>query len=285
MADGCTNLNDDLMNIATGTTAQQLQTIINTAEGIGAAITGEPYSVYRITATSNGDFIQTANLIASNMFVQRQKMPPADPGLLSAAKDMTLFLQVMGDFNNINVGDVFVLVNSVGKEVVTFPTPQYVGFASTGQIPLLNKNAARLDRQIIIKRPSNKARPDGIADQSSKNADVMKFINGKLTKLSHGARASLIPAGFRQISRPRGSLYSHVPDTAAHTQWSCYVPPLPGFTFQENDIIIEAYLDPQSALLPPKTQARYRVVNPFYQDVDCVGYQLLIEREVSSHGE
>ncbi len=128
---------------------------------------------------------------------------------------------------------------------------------------------ARLDRYAQIYRPATEANGTGYLVQTLDGALPVQISGGQMVLGNVGDPASLLPVGLQVETRMSGLVITGLEDQTPKTRWSFYVPPFPGITFRENDVIV----------LQDKSQ--YRVITPFLQYAGATGFQLMAEREVS----
>lgn len=239
--------------------------------GMAAQFVGQPYDVYRITSASNGNFIANANKVFANFPLQLEKIGGEAIRSLLTEKITAVVYKLLADLSLIKTGDVFVLNDPVygqGANSVNYNTTQYNGLAIASHGVLKFSLGGRLDRNVKVYRPA--VLPvNNYLISTTDGAQPLQCVNGNFQLANPGDPAHFIPSGFSDGKRSRGPVIPNVPDLMPRATWNLFGPPLPGFTFRENDIIISEEGD------------RYRVVDPFRQDTAFVGYQLQIEREVS----
>lgn len=272
---GCNDNSDNITCDLTGYPAQgdytTWENLVNEVSGVGATLVGKPYNVYRITSTSNGDFIQPANLVFS-IFIEREKDSSSDPGRETLGQGV-FWYSLVGDLSLCLVGDVFVQDDpffGVGHTIITGPTQQFVGLGLSEYDALKLPTAGRLDRNVRVYRPPLGPNSDLQWDNTVPSASALVCTAGAfgLVPYTSSPVASYVPMGFQLDKKARGNIIVDVPDVPPVTRWQAYVPPLPGFTFREGDIIVNQEGD------------RYRVENPYRQDTGVVGSQLTLCRYV-----
>ena len=276
------NITGDLASVPSGTDYTTLQSLADFGSGVGAQIIGQPYNIFRIS--QSGDVLQPGNQIFANYPVQRQKLTATDSqGLETSTTQKTFFFSILGDFSNSIVGDCFILndpVYGVGATIVPFPTLQFIGFFLAIHPVLQKPIGARIDRLVQIYRPAILPDINGYMNTTLQGASPLMLING-LSQLGTPLQsASFIPAGFQPNRRGTGQITEkYTSDIPQHTNWSICLPPLPVasdlgsfFSIREGDIIVSEEGD------------RYRVIDPYRQDVGSIGYQLIAEREIAPAG-
>lgn len=257
--------------------------IMDLGLGVASESVGSPYSVYRITSTTNGNVIDPSNLILTNYPVERSMLKVGKPGF-EGGKTPVYYHDMLADVSILQVGDILVSTDmdyGVGSTQVTYPTDMFNGMCYVERLALENPIGARLDRQVQILRPALGPDSNNYWDQSLSAAYPVQIINGIAQLGAAGDTPALIPAGFMPISRTKGMQVMQVPDMAPRTQWSCYIPPLPvgdtapnpaNLLIREGDMILTQEGD------------FYKVQNPYRQDTGIVGYTMIIERYVAYPG-
>lgn len=248
-----------------------IQRDIDFGRGEAANVLGQPYDVYRITATSNGDVIATANRIAQNVRVLRKARRVQPDAVESPAAMGTLFYQLVADFRNFQVGDVFVQMDAAygSGHTEVAGTEQFNGFVLASHAPIKQAVGARVTTLVQVKRQS--AEPDARQAWNTTNDATLPLVlaNGSFSLGAATATASLIPAGMLPVFRPQGQRID-APGMPQQPLIAFYMPPLPGFQLLEGDRIIA------------QDGSRYVVLNPYGQDVGIVGYQMTLEREMGA---
>jgi hypothetical protein len=263
----------------------ELTNIQDMVQGIGATISGQPYKVYRIQRTTSGDPIQPSSMI-SDCFPCWRELLAGKKHMegFESAKAMEIYWFMLGaDFRCSIVGDVFLLNDPLfgpGRTQVAYnsaqaetgmPTNQINGFALAIHPVLRIPIGGRLDRFIQIFRPATTT-ASGYLDTTLHAANPLILANGSFSLGDNNQVASNIPAGFMAVKRDKGFQLPDVPEVGMKTRFSCYTPPLPGFTPVEGDIVVDSY------------SGQYRIINCWNQQVGLVGNQFVLERQVSQVG-
>lgn len=251
----------------------KLQYLQNKGWGKGAAHVGQPFSAYRVGASSSGNVIQAGNQLTAALPVYRTKLKPGDPAFETDNTQGTYWFSIEANLTGYQVGDVFVLNDSVygaGYTSVNYETNEFEAFCLAGLRPGYTAIGARIDRNITVLRPNDSPDSTGYFKATLDNALPVVLNNGQFSIGDVGAKAAQIPAGFMPIPRPHGgAIFDATPNIPPHTLWRMYVIPLPGFTFREGDRIVGP------------DESRYVVLNPYRQEAGLVGSQLIIEREIA----
>jgi hypothetical protein len=250
-----------------------IQNKLNYGRGKEAKVLGPPFNVYRLNSSSTGAVIAPSNKIATNISARRKKLKTGDASFETDIGPGTYWYEIIADLTQFRVGDVFVLndpVYGAGFTSVGFDTLEFEAFAMAGERPTTKAVAGRIDRNITVFRPNFGPDSGGYGKQTLDNDFPIVLNTGTFSLGAVGDTPAQIPAGFMALARPSGGpMFPETPNMTEHTQWRCYVPPLPGFTFREGDRIIAP------------DESRYVVVHPYRQEAGLVGSQLLMRREVA----
>jgi hypothetical protein len=259
------------------TSAASIQLKIDRGRGHAASKLGQPYSVSRLTPSVNGDFAGWPVITPSTpIFVRRLKSGGA---IDSAIANATLFYEVVADMSPYVLGDLFQSIDppyvpgvSYGLGATQVAGNQFNGFALAWHRPIAPSVAGRVDRLCRLYRPG--AIPQTLLDGSpnwktTRSGDQpFVMVNGQLVLGQPGLTASLVPCGLSSAYRPYGPtpFKPSPPAMTRPSHWFAYLPNLPGYTAREGDTLIT------------DDDARYVVVEPFYQTAGVVGSQLILDR-------
>ena len=263
----------------------RIQHKIDRGLGKAAKHLGPPYSVYRVEATSYGDYPGGWTQVSASIpaFLRRVTDAKIQSALLASG---TMWFDVIANVEPLLLGDVFQLADGPYSPGVAYGqgatsvagTSQFVGFGLAWHAPVDEPVGARLDRRIRVYRQGGQpvqaeAGAGPIWRGSIYQAAPLVLQAGLYSFLDpdSGAYASLVPAGIASTDRPpRGHLIPPVvPGDMQIPRYFVYLPPLPGYTPAEGDRLVE------------ETGARYVVTNPYHQEAGVVGYQLGVERRMS----
>ena len=263
-------------------TGAQFQASIDKMLGSIGRSFGKPYAVYRITATSSGDFPGGWLRLAQSMPVLRNRVSGRNLEQ-NQTTERTLWYELAGDLTRFRLGDVFIASDgpyapgqSYGAGATSVPgTDEIDGFAFAWHAPVQPPHGARLDRRVGIYRPE--LTPGTAADGSTRwntthDTDTPLILSaGTFSFGSPGGTASLVPCGFGGVDRPyRGGEFE--PDRIGITEAFLaygYLPPLPGYTPSEGDALITV------------DDTRYIIVSVYRQETGAVGSQCLLARLIS----
>jgi hypothetical protein len=242
----------------------------------GSAL-GPPCSVYRYTAASNGDFIQTSNLVQNNVRCFRRINNTKTDQESPTHSFGTLFYQMDVDATFWEVGDVFVendIFYGQGGTEVDFSTDQFEAYCLAFHGPVKKIIGARVDRTAYIYRPLSGPDSSGFFGPTiGDNVAPLVCTAGVWAIGTTGSTASKVPVGIMAMPRDRDAAYPpKVPGDTGQTMYFVYVPPLNGFNPREGDRIIT---DGTAA-----TGVRYVVKHPYQQQAGASGSQLMCSRTI-----
>ena len=243
---------------------------------------GQPFSVYRITPNSTGDFPTGWQLVSSQFHCHRNRVRSQDAEV-SMTSERTVWYEIIGDMSPFWLGDVFVQTDppffpgiAYGDRATNVPqTLELNAFALAWHAPMRPPLAARLDHRMQIFRPdlTPAAMADGSAQwRSTHDMDTpLVLTNGVYGWGAPGGVASWVPAGMGTSDRQtRGEdMAPDPPGMLPVPRYYVYLPPLPGYTAAEGDAIIS------------ENDARYTVIAPYSQETGVVGSQFMVQRYIS----
>lgn len=263
------NGTNDAQNYPAQTGYVTFQLLQDKIQGVGAVLSGQPFQVYRCTA--DGDFIQDDNRIYASYAMQYEQLRGKElRGLITDQRQGMFWYKLLTDFTPIKLGDVFILNDPYygrGANLVDFDTDQFIGVAFAGHGVLKSPIGARLDRTASIYRAADAPDAEGYWKTTFDAARPLVCEAGVWALGDNGDTVSTVPVGFMPDNKGKGDIYNKNGDEPRATSMKIYVPPLRGFLFKENDWLVMPAGD------------RYRVVNPYYQDTNIVGSQLICQRE------
>jgi hypothetical protein len=264
----------------------RVQRHIDHGKGQASRHVGQPFIGYRLGAGSNGDFPGAWNVVAPNFYMLRRRM--TEGKIEVGIKNVALFYEIVANMDPFVLGDVFVQDDpayapgrSYGAGATSIPgTIEFNAMCLAWHPPENKAVGGRVDRRVKIYRPSNDpaATTDGSATPYWKETNVndtpLVLTGGTYAFGTAGAgNASFVPAGFLSAIRQTEWIFQPgVPGMLKEAKWFCYLPPLPGYLPAEGDAIID------------ENGARYHVTVPFEQKTGVVGYQLVLDRKISSNG-
>ena len=281
--------------------ANHIQWQIDKGRGKAASALGGPFNVYRLLNSAATNFVDALNLVASNYPVYHvQKSPGAFRGSYEGINLGEPLFDIIGNMQPFLVGDVFIdadlpyvpwgdaltaggnwNVNSgvvtadtgqsgygAGATSVSFPTLEIYGFCLGFHGPIKKAIGARLDRLAQVFRLATGPDANGYWSSDKNSSVPLVLTNGTFSLGTVGQTGALIPVGLAARPRWKSDLIKSLPTSTGELEYYCYVPPLPGFSFQETDRIVL------------QDGSTYVVELPWEQQVGFVGSQLAVQREV-----
>lgn len=248
---------------------------MNAGCGVGARHIGIPMGVYRLTAASNGDWIQPQNLVFTT-FADRAQMKRMDPAFESSQRLETFWFELLINNNPLLLGDILVSADQVynqGAQVVNFPSDQFIGFCMAAMPPLKHSVAARLDVNAIFftaaTGPSGTVNGTPYFDTTTPQELPIICANGQFAPGLTTDIPSAIPVGTMPMNNS-GNIYSvATANMPTQERRRLYVPPMPGYTPRPGDKVIL------------ESGSRYVIVSNYTQMAGTVGGQYLIEKLVT----
>lgn len=248
---------------------------------------GQPFSVYRITPSSTGDFPNGWYRVSTQAHAHRNRVRSQDAEV-SMTSERTVWYEVIADMSPFWLGDVFIATDppffpgvAYGDRATNLPgTIELNGFSLAWHPPIRPPLAARIDHRAYIYRPAllpqtySDGSPPLPSEQwrSTREFDTPLVLNnGVYSWGAPGQTASLVPCGFGTSDRQtRGEdMAPDPPGMLPVPRYYVYFPPLPGYSAAEGDAIIT------------EDDARYAVIAPYKQETGVVGHQLMVQRYIS----
>lgn len=268
--------------------ANRIQRLIDKGRGHAARALGGPFNVYRLQATAATNFIDPLNLVSSNYLIYHtQKSAGSFRGSYEGINVGAPLFDVVGDMGPFLVGDVFVDADSAyqpygnglsvsdtaagygaGATSVPFTTLELYAFCLGFHGPIKKSIGARLDRLAQIYRLPTAPDSNGYYSAGKSDSQPLVLANGTFSLGTTSDTAALIPVGLAARPRWKSDLIKAIPTSTGEIEYYCYVPPLPGFAFQEGDRLVM------------QDGSQYVVQLPWEQQVGFVGSQLAVQREV-----
>ncbi len=260
----------------------KIQHHIDKGLGLAAKKLGPPFEVYRIGATSTGDFPDAWDVVATNypLFRRRISDRKLESGLIGGSM---VWYDIISNMEPFLLGDVFVSQDpdydpgqSYGRGATSTPDSIEMNALSLAwHAPVRKPTGARITIRARIYRPA--AAPAILGDGSHywketlDNDSPLVLTDGVYDWGTPGTQGSLIPVGISSSERLlRGYMFPpQIPGSMTIPRYFAYVPPLPGYAPIEGDAIVL------------EDDTRYLVSHPFNQTVGLVGSQLALERTAS----
>jgi hypothetical protein len=265
-----------------------IQSVIDRGRGKAARALGGPFNVYRVGALTARNFLDSANMVSQGYPVYHtQKSPSSFRGSYEGINVGAPLFDIVGDMGPFLVGDVFINGDlayqpyggtlpapttpggyGAGATSVTGTTLEVYAFCLGFHGPIKKSIGARLDRLAQVFRLPKGTDSNGYWSASTNSAQPLILRNGKFSLGQLGVAPAWIPIGLAARPRWKSDLIKTIPTSTGELEYYCYVPPLPGFSFQESDRIVL------------QDTSRYLVQLPWEQQVGFVGSQLAVQREV-----
>lgn len=263
-----------------------IQHKIDKGIGIAARKLGPPYSAYRVTDSSNGDFPGGWTQVTASFPLFTRRIT-AETKLFLGIKNTAQYLDLVGDMEPYLLGDVFLLIDppydpgvSYGAGATSIPGTEEINAAVLAwHVPVRVPVGARLDHLARITRPSSS--PATVSTVTEANYWKTQLSNDQPLVLAGGTYSfgspqddetagSLVPVGFYGQNRRGEAIFRpDVPGMPRLAYWFVYVPPLPGYEPTEGDAILL------------EDGSRYVVMSPFTEETGVVGHMLIVDRKVS----
>ncbi len=210
----------------------RVQQLVDRGLGKAALRLGQPFSVFRVTDASTGDFPNDWTLLGENIPVYRERV--SEPKLEVGIAKATLFYNVFGDMSPYNLGDVFLCTDppfdpgvSYGENATILPDTLEINALSLAwHMPARIPTGARLSHQVRIYRPATG--PKTLADGSKywvsthDNDQPLRLTGGEFAFGAPGATAAAIIGGMVTTDDTVGLTLTNAsvpafPHTVTHT--------------------------------------------------------------------
>src|SRR6185437_14692947 len=248
--------------------------ILQMAYGAGAQIVGIPFNVYRIQNNGATNYIDSTNLIASNIRVDRQPVASGNKGFETTRRMEVMWWELMGNFNNFQVGDVFVSNDTVlnqGWVEVPYSSDDFIGFMLAENMPTRAPIGARLHTQAKLYTANILPNGSNIFDNTQPNKQPIVLSNGTFSPASMGTAAN-IPIAYMP-HRNYGDIYQpYTPNMTPMERRIVYVPPLNGYQPVAGDEFVF------------QDGSHYYIESNYHQDSGTVGNQFLCAKVVDGAG-
>ena len=279
-----------------------IQFLIDRGRGHAARALGGPFNVYRLNPTTATNYLDSVNQIASGYPVYHtQKSPGSFRGSYEGINVGEPLFDIIGDMSPFVIGDIFIdadlpyVPNSApitadtnlitadnanvtadiassgygaGATSVAFPTLQIYGFCLGFHGAIKKSIGARLSHLAQVYRLPTTTDSNGYWSAAQNASLPLILTNGQFSIGTLNDTAAFIPVGLAARPRWKSDLIKSIPTSTGELEYYCYVPSIPGFSFQESDRIV---LQDGSV---------YVVQLPWEQQVGFVGSQLAVQREV-----
>ena len=215
-----------------------IQGIIDFGRGLAANVVGQPGSIFRVTPTSTGNYVQTANQVYANFPALRRAVTGGPAFENHGLMDLVMF-DVVCNLTDLQVGDVWVQTDpyyGVGADLVTYATNEFVGWVLVHHSVMNKAIAAQVQRYAMIYRAVSGVDSSGYATAFQQETMALQIVNGVAT-FSNNYSGSLIPIGMNPrtggLKAPMRPTVHSLPEEPSY---SVYVPPINGYAPVEGDI-------------------------------------------------
>ncbi len=264
-----------------------IQHKIDVGLGKAGAKLGQPYTAYRVTSASSGDFPSGWAVMAAGVPIFRRRVA------ITKLEDAFqygggIWYDLIGDLEPFLLGDTFLSTDpaydpgvsyGAGAQQVVGSTYELNGFAFAWHAPVQTPIGGRIDRRGQIFRAPETPTTYGTGGDGSTSwrqamdaANPLVLASGAFAFVDRALNmpASFVPLGISAISRPpRGENFKpDVPGMPGLPRYFAYLPYLPGYEAASGDRI------------ETEDGARYVVVDPYRQEQGVTGSQLALERMI-----
>ena len=260
----------------------RVQSKIDKGLGPAGRALGQPFNVYRITASSSGDFPNGWTLIQASYPLYRKRTTENKIDVGQKVSGI-LWFNALGDMSPFTLADIFYQTDASYAPGASYgagatllaDTLEFVGFCFCWHRPVMEGLLARINMRGQIFRPNSDTMQlaDGSTYWAQAHDDDLPLVltNGQFAFGTPGTVASYVPIGVGNLARPyqRPGIDPATPGVTPISWYYFYVPPLPGYKPTEGDAIIL------------EDGSRYWITNPFSQESSVVGDLLVCERLIS----
>jgi hypothetical protein len=240
-----------------------VQKLSNFGRGLAGEFVGQPFTVYRLNASSTGDVLVPGNVVLTDLGIKvthQRKMDSIENDVLKAN---TFEFLVSSDV--VKIGDVLVQGDTeYGSDS---------RYAIISNRPLKPVMAARVEANCYIKRPW--AAHTGDDYNGSTTASELPYVlnNGAFSIGQTADTPAVIPCGITSIAQLKNMKPERLPLDVTTSWWYIYVPYMTGLQrIRENDVVY--HLNGTDDDVP----IRYRVHIPLISDAGSAGQFLVCER-------
>lgn len=240
-----------------------VQGLANFGRELAGNIVGQPFHVYRLSATSNGDVVTSGNLVNSDLRAKVTHGRKVDQ--MENEYIHTNAFEFLMSSDAVRVGDILEQNDTV------YGANAYYAVAS--RRPLKKVVCIRTESLCTIIRPQSN-RASGYSGSVAGHELPFMLVNGQFTvgTGAPGEKAAVIPCGIQNIGQMKNQKPERLPMDTITSWWFVYVPALPGLDrIRENDIIVF----PGN---PNEIPVKYRVNTPYSSPVGTAGQFLVVER-------
>lgn len=249
--------------------------ILQNAYGVASVHVGIPMNVYRVTDTSNGDYIQDSNLIASNIRIDRQPMKKNDKGFEGTKELNNFWYEIMANCNPFQVGDIFVSNDQVlnsGWVATSFDSDEFVGLCLAENMPTRAPIAARINTTAQLYTASCLPTADHYFDGTDPNRQPIVLSSGIFGPAT--GTAAKLPIGVMTYRSYGGDIYNNpTPNMPPLEKRLVFIPALNGYQPIASDELVF------------QDGSRYVLDSNYHQDVGAVGGIYVVRKFVTGAGQ
>lgn len=236
---------------------------LRAALGQGVRPISQLYDVYRLSTASTGQLVSAQNKVISNY--QARIVHGAPKTLVEQVVLYKMIYTGMCDTRVLKIDDVLVLKG-----------PPHMGldtrmFILSDVQPMLAPVFVRCEVPAALSRPHGEGTQleallgDGGDSRTSKHLEWLLTLKNGLFDMTSAGPACTIPIGIAARERGGGRQEVKQPTSTARGEYDVYIPELPGFQVQANDMVSDAFGN------------RYRIVVVTAYDIGIRGYQCRCE--------
>lgn len=236
---------------------------LRAALGQGVDPIAQYFDVYRLTGASTGQWIAAPNKVITNYKARITFKPPTT--LVEQVALYKMLYVGMCDTRRLQVGDVLVLK---GPVLTGNDNRMYI---LTDVQPMMPPVFVRCEVPGAISRPhgpGTMTEPllgDGGLTNTTKSTEWLLTLSAGAFDMTSTGPACTVPIGIAARERGAGHQENKYPTASPRGEYDVYVPELPGFQVQPNDIVSDAFGN------------RFRLTVVTNYDVGIRGYQCRAE--------
>lgn len=239
-----------------------VQDLVNFGKELAADIVGQPFVVYRLNSTSDGDVIANENVVNSDLRIKLTHGRPISQ--IENEYLHTNLFRCLVSSDAVEIGDILAQNDPIYGQNTNYCVASFR--------PQKETMAVRVESMCRLYRPqSNKEKSYGGRTLETDMPFVV--LNGAVSIGDPETdTASIIPCGVQNIGQMKNFKPEKLPMGVITSWWYIYVPPFSGIErMRENDIIevLGNAGDPR---------VRYRINQPYFSAAGTAGQFALCER-------
>ncbi len=250
-----------------------IQNIIDYGRGLAANVVGQPGTLYRISANTNGAIVAPANAVYTNFPLLRRVISSAS-SVESHGVEESLLFEIVCNLNDVVVGDIWIQNDpkyGVGADIATYETSEFIGMAVAMHAVMRKAIGVQLHRYASIYRMMRGVDNSGYANAFQQQAYGLSIVNGAAEFLPTGA--SSIPIGMApRTGGFEAPVHPNIRSLPDIPQYHIYIPPISGYAPIEGDVI------------QTTNGARYYVMSSWHMDVGLLG-NMVVARKANPQQE